>query len=196
MSSPKAIKTYASILEAARDILRQDGIERLSMDRVAERAGMSKGAVMYHFPTKRALQSALIQDYAEHMDEGLKTHEAKFKGRPEETLIPAYVEWFKSFCADKNGWASVGVQLLGQQAIDPELLKPISDWYQKLYDRIEALPENTRTEMLTAVMAMEGLFFVRKFGLGTIDAQRLEAVLNRLQATADAMNENSKAPES
>lgn len=191
MPSPKAVRTYATILEAARDILRHEGIDHLSMDRVAEHAAVSKGAVMYHFPTKRALQAALIQDYADHMDEGLKTQEAKFEGSPEETLIPAYVQWFKSFCTDTHGWASVGVQLLGQQATDPELLKPVSDWYQKLYDRIEALPENMRTEMLTAVMAMEGLFFVRKFGLGKIDDKRLEAVLNRLLATAETVKLSS-----
>lgn len=180
MSSPKAIRTNSTILQAARDVLRTEGIEHLSMDRVAERAGVSKGAVMYHFPTKRALQSALIQDYAEHLESGLKAHEAQFKGDPIETLIPGYIQWFNDFSTDNNGWASVGVQLLGQQAMDPELLKPISDWYQKLYARIEKLPSKHRSKMLMAVMTMEGFFFVRKFGLDSMNQERRTEVMNLL----------------
>ncbi|MDO4937718.1 MAG: TetR/AcrR family transcriptional regulator [Sutterellaceae bacterium] len=180
MSSTKALRTNSNILQAARDVLRTEGIERLSMDRVAAKAGVSKGAVMYHFPTKRALQAALIQDYADHLDSGLKKHEAMFEGSAEEVLIPAYIEWFKSFSTDNNGWASVGVQILGQQAMDPELLKPISDWYQKLYTRIEQLPEKQRTPMLMAVMTMEGFFFVHKFGLDTMNEELKESVLKAL----------------
>ncbi len=188
MPSTKALRTNSNILQAARDVLRTEGIERLSMDRVAAKAGVSKGAVMYHFPTKRALQAVLIQDYADHLDSGLKKHEAMFEGSSEEVLIPAYIEWFKSFSADNNGWASVGVQILGQQAMDPELLKPISDWYQKLYTRIEQLPEKQRTPMLLAVMTMEGFFFVRKFGLDTMNEELKESVLKalaELTATTD-----------
>lgn len=180
MSSSKANKTYSNIIEAAREILRTKGIEYLSMDRVAQKAGLSKGAVMYHFPSKMALQAALIQDYAQHMDSGLKKHEAMFEGTPEQTLVPAYIQWFRSFAADNNGWASVGVQLLGQQAMTPELLKPIHDWYRKLFARIEALPEKQRNKMLTAVMAMEGFFFVRKFGLDSINLKQRDQVLDLL----------------
>ena len=180
MSSPKATRTYSNIIQAAREILRTKGIEYLSMDRVALKAGVSKGAVMYHFPSKMALQAALIQDYAEHMESGLRSHEAMFEGSPSETLVPGYIQWFKSFSADNNGWASVGVQLLGQQAVTPELLKPIYDWYQKLFARIEQLPEKQRTKMLMAVMAMEGFFFVRKFGLDSMNLKQRDKVLDLL----------------
>lgn len=177
MSSSKAIKTNAAILQAAREIVRTEGIERLSMDHVAQQAGLSKGAVMYHFPTKRALQAALIQDYAEHMSSELHRNESAFKGLPIETLLPGYVEWFRSFAADNHGWSSVGVQLLGQQARDPELLKPISDWYDNLYSRIEKLPAKQRSKMMLAIMALEGLFFVHKFGVGHMSPETRSDVL-------------------
>ena len=56
MSSEKAIRTRASIIAAARSIILKEGIGALTMDRAAQEAGMSKGACMYHFKTKRALQ--------------------------------------------------------------------------------------------------------------------------------------------
>ena len=97
MSSAKAIKTRSELLEAARAVIVELGIERLSMDRVAERAGMSKGAVMYHFKTKRALLAALVEDYAEHLEAKLREGEALFSGTPEETFFPGYIEWFRGY---------------------------------------------------------------------------------------------------
>ncbi len=177
MPSNKAIKTNAAILKAAREIVRNEGIDNLSMDRVAKQAGLSKGAVMYHFPTKRALQAALLEDYAEHMDSELHRHEALFDGAPLEKLFAAYVAWFESFAHDNHGWSAVGVQLLGQQALDPELLKPVSDWYDHIYARLDKLPAKQRTKLLTAMMALEGLFFVHKFGVGHLDPARTQDVL-------------------
>lgn len=43
MTIKKAQRTKAELLEAARELLLEEGIARLSMDRVAERAGVSKG---------------------------------------------------------------------------------------------------------------------------------------------------------
>lgn len=161
----KALQTNTALIEAARAIILEEGLERLSMDRVAKRAGVSKGAIMYHFPTKRHLQAALLQNYAEHLDQEFRRHEALFEGTPEETLVPGFIAWFQSFDADNKGWASVGIQLLSQQAHDPELLRPVRAWYETLYGRILKLPKRRRTRMLLVVMALEGLFFTHKFGL-------------------------------
>lgn len=89
MSSEKAIRTRASIIAAARSIILKEGIGALTMDRAAQEAGMSKGACMYHFKTKRALHAALIEDYAAHLESQMKRHEGLFEGRPDETLVSA-----------------------------------------------------------------------------------------------------------
>ena len=96
MSSEKALRTRAAIIAAARGIILKEGIGALTMDRAAQAAGMSKGACMYHFKNKRALHAALIEDYAAHLDGQMKRHEALFEGRPDETLVPGFVEWFKT----------------------------------------------------------------------------------------------------
>ena len=107
MSSEKALRTRAAIIAAARGIILKEGIGALTMDRAAQAAGMSKGACMYHFKNKRALHAALIEDYAAHLDGQMKRHEALFEGRPDETLVPGFVEWFKTFEAETGPtWAS------------------------------------------------------------------------------------------
>ncbi len=196
MPSNKAIKTNAAILKAAREIVRTEGIDRLSMDRVAQKAGLSKGAVMYHFTTKRALQAALLEEYAEHMDSELHRHEAMFEGAPLEKLMAGYIEWFRSFARDNHGWSAVGVQLLGQQARDPELIKPVSDWYDRIYARLDKLPARQRTRFLTALMALEGLFFVHKFGVGHLGAERTQDILKFIaEATGTETTERRPEPQ-
>ena len=144
MSSEKALRTRAAIIAAARGIILKEGIGALTMDRAAQAAGMSKGACMYHFKNKRALHAALIEDYAAHLDGQMKRHEALFEGRD---------------------WADVGVALLSNFVHDDELMKPVHDWYQKLWFRIQALPEAERLPRFVAIMALEGFFYTRKFGV-------------------------------
>ena len=49
------------ILEAAAQLLERDGLEGFTTDAVAERAGVSIGAVYRYFPNKRALTHALAE---------------------------------------------------------------------------------------------------------------------------------------
>ena len=165
MPTPKALRTRQTLLTVARTIILNEGIGALTMDKVAEAAGVSKGACMYHFKSKRALQAALLEDYAEHLNTELERHEAMFEGTPDETLVPGYIEWFKSFDTADNGWARVGVALLSNFSHDAELMQPVRDWYEKLYARINALPDDRRAETLVAIMALEGFFYTHKFGV-------------------------------
>ena len=64
MSSDKAKMTRAAMLRSARELIVERGIDRLSMDQLALRCEKSKGAVMYHFKTRRALLQALIEEYS------------------------------------------------------------------------------------------------------------------------------------
>jgi AcrR family transcriptional regulator len=48
------------ILEAAEAIVLESGAVHMTLDAVAERSGVSKGGLMYNFPTKEALLEAMI----------------------------------------------------------------------------------------------------------------------------------------
>jgi len=53
--------TEDAILAAAREALRDDGYERLTMDAIAKRAFVSRTAVYFYFSSKRAVVDRLIQ---------------------------------------------------------------------------------------------------------------------------------------
>ncbi len=56
-------KTRAALLDAASRIVQQRGVEHLTLDLTAQEAGVSKGGLLYHFPSKEALIKGMIQSY-------------------------------------------------------------------------------------------------------------------------------------
>lgn len=49
-----------AILDAVEAVIAKSGAAHMSLDSVAQKAGVSKGGLMYHFPTKQSLVKALV----------------------------------------------------------------------------------------------------------------------------------------
>jgi AcrR family transcriptional regulator len=56
--------TADRILDAALDLFENDGFESTPMDAVAERAGVAKGTLYYHYDSKEGIVDALVKRYA------------------------------------------------------------------------------------------------------------------------------------
>jgi AcrR family transcriptional regulator len=69
------------LLDAAVAVIRRDGAAALTLDAVAAEAGVTKGGVLYHFTTKRALVDALVTRW-------LDDFEAQLDG---DDLLASYV---------------------------------------------------------------------------------------------------------
>ena len=59
----KRDRTRAALLEAARALIREKGYERTTLEEVAERAGMTTGAIYGNFKNRADLFIALGQAY-------------------------------------------------------------------------------------------------------------------------------------
>lgn len=79
--------TRARILEAAVELLGRDGLGRLSMDRLADRAGVSRANLYRLFPGKPALFREVVKNYSplEPVVELLES----MAGSPPSELMPA-----------------------------------------------------------------------------------------------------------
>jgi AcrR family transcriptional regulator len=66
-----SIENRERVLAAARVVFAEHGLDALIPD-VAARAGVGKGTVYRHFPTKEALVQALLDDYWRDMEESLE----------------------------------------------------------------------------------------------------------------------------
>lgn len=60
-----------SVLDAAEAVVLADGAAHLTLDAVAERAGLSKGGLLYHFPTKELLLQAMVDRHMHRIDQSL-----------------------------------------------------------------------------------------------------------------------------
>ena len=59
--------TTAALVDSARELFARDGYDAISLDAVAARAGVTKGAVYHHFAGKRQLFEAVFGREIEHV---------------------------------------------------------------------------------------------------------------------------------
>jgi len=60
-NNKKSLETRLKIFKACSDILTREGLINLTLQSVADEAGISKGGLLYHFETKQALIEALFE---------------------------------------------------------------------------------------------------------------------------------------
>ena len=87
--------TRQRILQAAAEITDEIGPKRLSLDAVAARAGLSKGGLLYNFPSKSKLLEALVEQYLTEFDEALQMQERHYTGKRNAAAL-AFLELCKS----------------------------------------------------------------------------------------------------
>src|SRR5918995_3528625 len=63
-------RTQAAVLAAAREEFTEHGYAEAKVDRIAERAELTRGAVYSNFPSKRALYLAVLADMVERSATG------------------------------------------------------------------------------------------------------------------------------
>ena len=56
------------LLSAAEQVVARDGVRNLTLEAVAHEAGVSKGGLLYHFPTKSSLITAIVERLADRCD--------------------------------------------------------------------------------------------------------------------------------
>ncbi len=132
----------------------EKGLHALTLDAVAREAGVSKGGLLHHFPTKQALLEGLH-------DELLGRFEAHFNAlvaadpEPHGRFTRAYLHANLADAEDDGVecWSSLVVLMLGEKWARPR-------WNAWVEERLAALPPEERTAELEIVrLAADGLFF-------------------------------------
>ncbi len=92
------------VLDAALDLFIERGFEATRVDDIANRAGISKGAVYLYFQSKRAILEGLIQRAVSPIAENVAGLGTSFEGDPRHLL-------------------SMVLKMVGQQLADPHTFK-------------------------------------------------------------------------
>ena len=70
----EALTTRAHIIDAARRVFHAEGVNRSTLDKVAQAAGVTRGAVYWHFANKTELFLAVKQTYRLYSRNSVMSH--------------------------------------------------------------------------------------------------------------------------
>lgn len=89
----RAIRTYESILDAASELLVEVGLERISTNLIAERAGITVPALYRYFPNKYSVLNALGSRLMDRQNAAMfQWHELYIAGQPPERVMECMYE--------------------------------------------------------------------------------------------------------
>jgi len=168
------------ILRAAESGAVKSGAANLTLDSVAREAGVSKGGLLYHFPSKEALLQGMIARMIEQFDEDRRATESRMKGPG--SLLRAYVD-----AATDDDGPTVQVQsaILAAAANNPALLAPAREYHQKLFKELAAQCENFETA-LTVVLATKGLWLLEILDVSPLTRAQRRKLVQELFRLAEA----------
>lgn len=148
---PRSEKASKAILDAAAELLLEHGLSAVSMDAVAERAGVSKATIYRWWPTKEALAlDALFAEWAAAVPDPRDT------GSLRGDLLALLRPWVR--LVRSRPYARVIAALITQARTDPvfdaeyqrRFVQPRRDQARKIFHRaVERgeIPTDTRAEM-------------------------------------------------
>ena len=145
-----SLTTQTTLLEASAKVVLDKGVGALTLDAVALEAGVSKGGLLYHFPSKNKLIEGMIERLIAEFDSMLETELEKSNG----DWLSAYIR--TSFQSDPK-LDSMGSALFVAIANNPELLEPLRAHYAEWQDKVIASAASPETGTIIR-MAIDGLW--------------------------------------
>lgn len=172
----KAIKRASRevILDAAETLVREQGVNRMTLDAVAAKAGLSNGGLLYNFPSKDALLRGMIERFVERVN-------IAGDGPPAARIVANRLAVHN----EKAGEHRNGQGMLAAIAENPTLLDPIRAAQRSWWAEIKASEPNPERALI-AWLAAEGLAFLDIFDTSPLSAEERDRVAQAIIALAAA----------
>ncbi|WAL66384.1 helix-turn-helix domain containing protein [Amycolatopsis cynarae] len=116
----------AKVLAAARDELTERGFRDAKIDRIAERAELTRGAVYSNFPSKRALYFAVLAQEAEQASDPEHPPTARTAGAALGDFARAWMAQLPLAVEDRHSASRLGRDLLPEIVSDEQVSQPFS----------------------------------------------------------------------
>lgn len=122
-----------ALLDHAARIVTEQGLANLTVQAVAEAAGVTKGGLFHHFPSKQALVDGVLCDWVERLDaeiDALMAADPEPHGRFTRAYVAAA---FADHPAGQGGgaWAAVSLSMMA----DTTVSRFWTDWLSARLDR-------------------------------------------------------------
>jgi AcrR family transcriptional regulator len=160
MSKKTPIETREKLIQATAQLVMANGINRVTLEQVALEAGVSKGGLLHHFPTKQALLSGLIEQigdiFGTRLEKYMNLEPEGQPGRFARAYILASFEYAPDELQVTNAIAKVISEF-------PELLEELVQYF----DKIDAEMQNDGLPAARATvirLACDGLWLSELIG--------------------------------
>ncbi|TVQ55971.1 MAG: TetR/AcrR family transcriptional regulator [Rhodobacteraceae bacterium] len=180
----RARNAAGDILDAAHRVVARDGAGRLTLDAVAREVGMTKGGVLYNFPSKTALLAAMLTRMLERFE--VEAAEAAVAAAAAGHSAPTLRGMLEAVEKLDNDHPQLHLAIVAAGAEDPAALAPLRAMAARLQARILDETADGPGAML-ACAAADGLIFQRLMDMPPADPALRAAVRARILAIADAL---------
>lgn len=168
------------IIDAAQAVVLKVGAAHMTLDAVAAEAGISKGGLIYNFPSKEALLAAMMERLIREFEAArLRARNGLPPGPARE--IKAHV---LSFLNAGRARRRLSAALLAAIAHDPNHVGPVRRAYRDNLARFTA--EGIDRDLAAViVLSMDGLFLIDLLGVAPFTARERRSIVERLLTLAD-----------
>ena len=130
MAAPQELGTKARLLQAARKVFSEHGLENATIREICSLAGANVAAVNYHFGNKEKLYTAVLQDYIQRENERHPRDEGVTPQSEPKDRLRAYV---RSFLLQTLGDGDQENERLGK-LLTQEFIEP-SQYFGEIFER-------------------------------------------------------------
>lgn len=178
--SPR-LSSYGAIVDAAEAVVIEAGASHMTLDAVAAKAGVSKGGLLYHFPTKVALLEAMISRRIKIREESRKRACSELPDGPTRE-VKGYVLSALLF-RDQNA-DRIGAPILAALAHNPKLVEPVREAVRKLYAGF--ISSGAKFEQAAIIaLAADGLWLQEILSISPFSKEQRNNVIEELLRLAD-----------
>ncbi|ANG98725.1 hypothetical protein A8A54_19145 [Brucella pseudogrignonensis] len=165
------------LLEITLELILENGVEGLSFDNIARRAGVSKGGVIYHFPNRDELNRAVRAYVRERY---LTARHEATEGLP-KSKSQALRGWAISSIEKRSKLDEVSAKIMTSGIWDAE------EGREHHRERFDAISEGGGfNRAALAYLAIEGLWFLDLAGFTPFTSEERERVLTLLLDVTDS----------
>lgn len=167
----KISATKEKILQAAALVVREKGASQLTLESVAKQAGVSKGGLLYHYPNKSTLLTAMVIYLNENFE------------RAVEEQVKEGASWLEAYVIlsfdPQHSQIKESAGMLAAVANDMSLLAPLAERYRVLHEQLEASVSDPNLATIVR-LAADGIWFTELFNVSPLTEERRSQILTAL----------------
>jgi len=170
MMTSKAHLKRSHIIQASLQFLKEHDIHTLTLDKIAQKASISKGGLLYHFKTKDELYSAIAQTImTEFVDSFEALTELEYgTGKRTRGFILASQQDY-----DKGAWIKIAIQIIHDDD------NSISIAYEQLLESL--LDDGLDSSIVHMIrLTIDGLYYSKLLNIAPVSQEVTDSVFEQL----------------